>query len=475
MPKTLYRDPDFPTTPTDHKNREIEWKRPHQICKNPVFVDDYGIDDIEQGCLGDCWFLASIASICEIDKSYMNKIIPQDQNFEENYTGKFEFTFNDYGVKKTIEIDDRLPTRHGHLIYVQDKEGERQEFWMSLLEKAFAKYFGGYENIIAGNAVEALRVLMDTVAVSIKLKNKTVEDVKMLLEKGQMITASIDRWSNIHDQSVLNGLKDGHCYTVLGHHSIKFGPHRNETLVKIYNPHGRNEWQGAWSDTDFRWNEVQDNEFYNSNFRRPKDNDDGEFWMPISKFLEIYADMDVAFPKESWNHVDTFHDKWSVRNDTAGGFSPRKNNPTFEFEKRGDKLLIINLMQKEVRTKQFKDYFIGFRVLDSANGKQVHTTAAYRNGFNGAEIRDLPPGHYKIIATTYSPGEEGPFCVRVFEETDAPTRLVPDAGLRAVRSKRATRRWFEVDSEYKDRHRSKSVNLEQAMGQMTLDDIINFG
>ena len=99
--------------------------------------------------------------------------------------------------------------------------------------------------------------------------------------------------------------------------------------------------------------------------------------------------MDVAFPKESWNHVDTFHDKWSVRNDTAGGFSPRKNNPTFEFEKRGDKLLIINLMQKEVRTKQFKDYFIGFRVLDSANGKQVHTTAAYRNGFNGAEIKDL--------------------------------------------------------------------------------------
>jgi len=139
----------------------------------------------------------------------MHEIIPKNQDFNENYTGKFRFKFLHYGKPVTVEIDDLLPCRHGQLIYVQDKPGERQEFWMSLLEKAFAKYFGGYENIIAGNAVEALRVLMDTVAVSIKLKNKTVEDVKMLLEKGQMITASIDSHAN-HPET-LNGLKDGHC------------------------------------------------------------------------------------------------------------------------------------------------------------------------------------------------------------------------------------------------------------------------
>merc|ERR1711970_869373 len=159
---------------------------------------------------------------------------------------------------------------------------------------------------------------------------------------------------------VLNGLKDGHCYTVLGHHTIKFGRHKHKTLVKIYNPHGRNEWQGEFSDSDVKsWSEIQENEFSSSNFMKPREFlDDGEFWIPIEQFLEIYADMDVAFPKDNWRHVETFHDEWSVRKGTAGGFSPKKNNPIFEFEKEGDKLLIINLMQKEVRTKKYKDYFI---------------------------------------------------------------------------------------------------------------------
>ena len=49
---------------------------------------------------------------------------------------------------------------------------------------------------------------------------------------------------------------------------------------------------------------------------------------------------------------------------------------------------------------------------------------------------------------------------------------IPDAGLRAVRSKRATRRWFDSNN---SRHRAKSVNLEQAMEQFSLDDIINLG
>ena len=42
----LFYDNAFPLSATDHKGRRIEWKRPKEICSNPIFVDEYGIDDI---------------------------------------------------------------------------------------------------------------------------------------------------------------------------------------------------------------------------------------------------------------------------------------------------------------------------------------------------------------------------------------------------------------------------------------------
>ncbi len=42
------------------------------------------------------------------------------------------------GEWQEIVIDDRLPTRHGQLIYLKSKE--ENEFWCSLIEKAYAKW-----------------------------------------------------------------------------------------------------------------------------------------------------------------------------------------------------------------------------------------------------------------------------------------------------------------------------------------------
>ena len=53
-------------------------------------------------------------------------------------TGRFKFNFWHFGEWITVEVDDRLPTRAGRLIYARNKT-EPNEFWVPLLEKAYAK------------------------------------------------------------------------------------------------------------------------------------------------------------------------------------------------------------------------------------------------------------------------------------------------------------------------------------------------
>jgi len=53
--------------------------------------------------------------------------------------GIFRFHFWHFGSWEEVYVDDRLPTIHGQLIYGRN-QSQPNEFWVPLLEKAYAKY-----------------------------------------------------------------------------------------------------------------------------------------------------------------------------------------------------------------------------------------------------------------------------------------------------------------------------------------------
>ena len=162
---SLFEDDDFPPTTKSigfdlaAQNDNIQWLRPHEISKTPVFSSFHKGQlfdhlDVQQGDLGDCWFLAALGSLTA-HRDFFHNVVPMNQVCSgKNYTGRFQFNFFQYGEWVKVFVDDRLPTVDGKLIYT--RSNDPNEFWVALLEKAYAKLNRSYENLLGGTAGEAM-------------------------------------------------------------------------------------------------------------------------------------------------------------------------------------------------------------------------------------------------------------------------------------------------------------------------------
>ena len=101
-----------------------------------------------QGEVGDCWFLAGLSLLARFH-DHMMRLVCTRQNEE---LGVYEFTFKPEGREIKVCVDGRVPVVTGDKgarpAYCHSRtEGE---LWPILLEKAYAKLYGGYQDISGG-------------------------------------------------------------------------------------------------------------------------------------------------------------------------------------------------------------------------------------------------------------------------------------------------------------------------------------
>lgn len=158
-----WNDPVFPADQTSlawssYTNNNLDgyynnrWSRLTDLCPTcSIFGSDNFLNDIAQGSLGDCYYLAGMSSAAEIDSRFQKAFV----NPQVNYAGLYAFNVYIRGIPHQIVVDDAVPAGNYGKSPVFAGFGSDGSIWGPLLEKAWAKANGNYEKIISGNSYEA--------------------------------------------------------------------------------------------------------------------------------------------------------------------------------------------------------------------------------------------------------------------------------------------------------------------------------
>lgn len=283
---------------------KIPWLRPTQFLSGQFWVyRDIKSEDIVQGKLGDCYFLAAISSIAEFPKRIERLFLTKEVDQRSIYV----LAMCQDGLWDDVVLDDQFPSHPAakRPIFSTNKNND---LWVLFMEKAWAKVNGGYRNIAAGLTREALRTLTGASCKTFFTDGKTEElwrDILLADRANFIMTAASDNLSGQGEDNYIEkiGLCGSHAYSLLsayeidqvggGYRVLSLGQKPQgqvERVLKLRNPWGKGEWKGEWSDRDPRWKHPELAKLRPEGLR-----EDGVFFITFNDFIQYFSDVQICY------------------------------------------------------------------------------------------------------------------------------------------------------------------------------------
>lgn len=334
-------------------------------------------------------------------------------------------------------------------------------FLNSKIYKNHFRLHGSYEALKGGTTCEAMEDFTGGVAEMYELKEAPPNLFSILIkavERNSMIACSIEPDPNVTEAETPEGLIRGHAYSITKVELMDIITPNTQgkiQMLRLRNPWGNDaEWNGPWSDSSPEWRFIP--EQIKQDIGLTFDHD-GEFWMSYRDFLQFFdrveicnlspdslTDEQVSRGKKKWE-MSYFEGEWT-EGVTAGGcrnfLDSFWHNPQYTMEledpdeddDEGLCTVIVALMQKNRRSRKnagMECLTIGFAIyaLTDRDLQQKPQTKRFFQ-YNASVARSpafinlrevscrfkLPPGSYLIVPSTFEPGEEGEFLIRIFSE-----------------------------------------------------------
>lgn len=445
-------------------------------------------DDVRSGGkLDDSWLLSAISIVAAsggVDDGAIDPLL--DRIFvskQTSMTGAYALRLYKNCQWHTLIVDDFFPVAFSSgsdginnqaitlpasplMAQVQQRlpafacSRDAEEIWVGLLEKAFAKYYGGYAALesashFGGDVPGALEALTGCVADEVflapaargALKTTLWQQLLRFRANGFLLGAATLASDNA-DSSLLDmGLVFGACYVLYDVRDID-----GLRLVKLRNPPGDHpEWRGDWSDGSKLWTRrlrrllgVQQHE----------SSDDNTFWMHFDDFCQAFRSLYVCryYDPAKWTTREMFG-RWTngstitpkpgpdgvapapiVEIRTAWGLPTKHNpgcelesNPQFSLEVTRPTELIVTLTQVDARGSAPVEplpvaiFVVATKAADrAARVKELtrenvlaHSGAPVRQREVRVHCPELPARTYTLLVAAYKKGMEGPFRICV--------------------------------------------------------------
>ncbi|XP_033715319.1 calpain-10 isoform X7 [Tursiops truncatus] len=456
--RELFRDAAFPasdsslfssfSTPLAQFREEITWRRPQEICATPqLFADRAQEGQVKQGLLGDCWFLCACAAL-QKSQHLLDQVFPPGQPswLDQTYRGSFTCRVWQFGRWVEVTIDDRLPCLAGRLCF---SRCQREDvFWLPLLEKVYAKVYGSYEHLWAGQVADALVDLTGGLAERWNLKDmagasgqqdrprgaerRTCRQLLSLKDRG-LLSCSV-----LSPRTGTRALGEFHAFIVSDLQELRDRAGQSILLLRIQNPWGRRCWQGPWREGGEGWNRVESA----AQSELLSQLQEGEFWVEEDEFLREFDEVTIGFPISEAGHLQSLcsgralcHTQelpgaW-VKGQSAGGcrnYSGFPSNPKFWLRVCEPSEVYMAVLQRpRLRTAGHpgRDYqAVGLHIWKvekrrvslpkALSAPPVAGTACHAYDREVHLRCELAPGYYLAVPSTFLKDVPGRFLLRVF-------------------------------------------------------------
>ncbi len=208
--------------------------------------------DVDQGAVGDCWLVASLAEVAARDPQDIKNMFTPDKTTVDNGATVGLYTvrlFSSNGSAFDVEVDTELPSAGEYYDHVDNALGT-QVLWVALAEKAYAEanslgyvttnneYQDSYNALGGGDPSWALQAITGKSASDYSI-NPT--NVVTAWNSGQLVVLC----TGTPTSSYIVG---DHCYAMVGYNASSGEP------FEVFNPWGTNS--SGWAPSTYNGNPV---------------------------------------------------------------------------------------------------------------------------------------------------------------------------------------------------------------------------
>ncbi|OHS93245.1 hypothetical protein TRFO_40454 [Tritrichomonas foetus] len=370
-----YSDPNFyptfkvPETKFTFDPINHVWNRVDKFYKGSLY-ENISTNAIQQGCIGDCYFVSALARIAS-QKNLVEMLFDPRSDVKCGAVIVYLYAF---GRRTPILIDTFLPYKRGTRVQIFSHPSDvKFSPWFCLVEKAYAKLCGSFSNIINGTFPRAIYSIFGYFPInkeSSDIKGSVFEKLLKWQRKGAVVGTHI---SLAGTKATVNEIKDNGLVANHAYNVLKARVAEGKNFICLRNPWGdHHEWLGDWSDTSELWTESLKKTL------GVEVGDNGTFWMIEKDFLYYFSCFQTALPLNPEWHFKSFQTTLMPGpHDGRRVFDPLakvEERDQFAFKIDGETAAKVYIRIERRGSKKYKDSASFQLLLAEAGGRRITST-----------------------------------------------------------------------------------------------------